>query len=132
MKILLDTQIFLWYISGDSKLPVPVLHALRNPENLIYLSVVAVWEAVIKYQLGKLPLPHAPHIYLPEQRRLHQIASLLVDEASIAQLGKLPALHRDPFDRLMICQAIEHDLTFATADSTLMLYPVKLLPARAA
>jgi PIN domain nuclease of toxin-antitoxin system len=113
-------------------LPTPILHTLSTPENHLSLSVVAIWEAVIKYGLGKLPLPQAPHTYLPEQRRLHQIASLPVDEACVAQLAKLPLLHRDPFDRWMICQAIEHDLTFVTADSTLMLYPVKLLPARAA
>ena len=127
MSILLNIQIFLWYISGDSRLPKLVLNAIRAPENTIYLSVITIWEAVTKYQLGKLPLPHPPHVYLPEQRRLHQIASLDVDEGSVAQLGKLPSLHRNPFDRLLMCQAIEHQLTFATADKVLMLYPVKLL-----
>ncbi|RIK34660.1 MAG: type II toxin-antitoxin system VapC family toxin [Chloroflexi bacterium] len=127
MRILLDTQIFLWYIIGDRQIPAPVLQAVRDPSNEVFLSVVAIWGAVIKYQLGNLPLPQPPELYLPEQRRLHRIVSLNVDEASVVQLGQLPALHRDPFDRLMICQAIEHSLLFATVDKAIHSYPVMLL-----
>jgi PIN domain nuclease of toxin-antitoxin system len=68
MRILLDTHIFLWYISGDSKLPTAVQEAIQDTQNDVYLSVVSVWEAIIKYQLGKLPLPSSPEIYLPLQR----------------------------------------------------------------
>jgi PIN domain nuclease of toxin-antitoxin system len=127
MSILLDTQIFLWYISRDSRLSVSILQAIRDPANTVFVSVVVIWEAIIKYQLGKLPLPQPPHLYLPEQRKLHQMASLPVDEACVVQLGKLPSVHRDPFDRLIICQAIEYNLTLATADDAMKQYPVKLL-----
>ena len=124
MKLLLDTHIFLWFISGDSRLSVSFRDAIRNPDNEVYLSVVSVWEAIIKYQLGKLPLPESPETYLPKQRARHQIASLPVDEESVSQLVKLPALHRAPFDRLLICQALQHELVIVTADSAIMAYPI--------
>jgi len=106
MKILLDTHIFLWYISKDKQLPESICDAIRNPDNEVYLSVISLWEAIIKYQLGKLPLPEPPETYLPRQRDLHQISSLNLNESSVAQLAQLPNLHRDPFDRMLICQAL--------------------------
>jgi PIN domain nuclease of toxin-antitoxin system len=123
MKLLLDTHIFLWFISGDSRLSVSFRDAIRNPDNDVYLSVLSVWEAIIKYQLGKLPLPESPETYLPKQRDRHLIDSLPVDEESVAQLAKLPALHRDPFDRLLICQALHHELVIVTADTAILAYP---------
>jgi PIN domain nuclease of toxin-antitoxin system len=124
MKLLLDTHIFLWFISGDSQLSVSFCDAIRDPDNDVYLSVVSVWEAIIKYQLGKLPLPESPETYLPKQRARHLIDSLPVDEESVAQLAKLAALHRDPFDRLLICQALQHELVMVTADSAILTYPI--------
>jgi PIN domain nuclease of toxin-antitoxin system len=127
MKILLDTHIFLWFISGDSRLSTDVRDAIRDPDNEIYLSVVSVWECIIKYQLGKLPLPEPPETYLPKQRHLHQIASLALDESSVAQLAKLPPLHRDPFDRMLICQAVQNGLIIATVDAAVRAYSVSTL-----
>jgi PIN domain nuclease of toxin-antitoxin system len=127
MKILLDTHIFLWFISGDSRLSTDVRDIIRDLDNEIYLSVVSVWESIVKYQLGKLPLPEPPETYLPKQRELHQIASLTLDESSIAQLAKLPPLHRDPFDRMLICQALQYDLTIATVDAAVRAYSVNFI-----
>ena len=107
MKILLDTHIFLWFISGDTQLSVNLRDKIRDPDNEIYLSAVSVWEAIVKYQLGKLTLPEHPETYLPRQRELHQISSLNLDENGVVQLSKLPSLHRDPFDRMLICQALQ-------------------------
>ena len=70
MKILLDTHIFLCFISGDSRLPADVRDAIRDRDNEVYLSVASVWESIVKYQLGKLPLPESPETYLPKQRGL--------------------------------------------------------------
>nr|WP_295543361.1 type II toxin-antitoxin system VapC family toxin [uncultured Thiohalocapsa sp.] len=81
-------------------------------------------EALVKYRLGKLPLPASPHIYLPEQRRRHRIETLPLDEPSVARLAGLPDLHRDPFDRMLVCQALEHGLTLATVDPAVRAYPV--------
>ena len=75
MKLLLDTHIFLWYISADSQLPSAFRDAIRDPANEVYLSVASVWEAVIKYALGKLPLSDAPAVYLPRQREAYQITA---------------------------------------------------------
>lgn len=69
---------------------------LRDPANQVYLSVVSVWEASIKYRLGKLPLPAPPETYLPLQRQRHLIASVPLEEAAISQIVNLPALHCDP------------------------------------
>src|SRR2546421_5252375 len=106
MKLLLDTHVFLWFITGDHRLPNELQENIRDTDNDVYLSVVSVWEAIIKYQFGKLPLPEPPDTYLPRQREQHLIASLPIDEASVAQLANLPPLHRDPFDRILICQAL--------------------------
>jgi PIN domain nuclease of toxin-antitoxin system len=127
MRILLDTHIFLWFISGDTQLSTDVRDAIREPDNEIYLSAVSVWEAMVKYQLGKLPLPEHPETYLPKQRDLHQISSLSLDENSVVQLAKLPPLHRDPFDKMLICQALQNGLTIATVDSAIRAYPVSVM-----
>src|SRR5262245_58065833 len=128
MRLLLDTHIFLWFISGDSRLPVALRNAIQDPANAVYLSVASVWEAVVKYQRGKLPLPAPPEDYLPRQRQRHQIASLAIDEATLIHLARLPPLHRDPFDRILVAQALQHDLTLVTLDGAVRAYPVRLLP----
>lgn len=127
MRILLDTHIFLWFISGDTQLSKDVRDAIRDPGNEVYLSAISVWEAIVKYQLGKLSLPEHPETYLPKQRDLHQIASLAVDESSVVQLSKLPLLHRDPFDRMLICQALQNGLTIATVDTAVRAYSVSVI-----
>src|SRR5262245_45315104 len=110
MRLLLDTHVFLWYISADPQLPVAFRDAIRDPADDVYLSVASVLEAVIKYALGKFPLPEAPASYLPRLREAHQIASQPIEEAALAHLANLPPLHRDPFDRILIAQALQHGL----------------------
>ncbi len=128
MRLLLDTHVFLWYIAADPQLPLSIRDAIREPANEVYLSVASVWEAVIKHALGKLPLPDAPAEYLPRQRQAHRIASLPIDEAALPHLANLPPLHRDPFDRLLIAQALQHGMRLATVDNAVRAYPVPLLP----
>ena len=127
MKLLLDTHVFLWYISADRELPADVRDSIRSPANEVYLSVASLWEVIIKYQIGKLPLPTPPEIYLAQQRERHMISSLSLDEGSVKQLAKLPMLHRDPFDRMLVCQAIEHNLTIVTVDPSIRAYSVAVL-----
>ena len=124
MKLLLDTHIFLWFISGDNRLSAAAQASIRDPNNEVYLSVASIWEAVVKHQLGKLPLPQPPETYLPLQRQRHLIKSLTIDEDTIMYLPKLPALHRDPFDRILICQALQHGLTIVTIDAAIAAYSV--------
>ena len=122
MKLLLDTHIFLWYITGNSRLPDVVRAMIRGQAAEVYLSVVSFWEIVVKHQIGKLPLPRPPDIYLPEKRKQHQIESLPLDEASVTRAAELPLLHRDPFDRMLVCQAIEHSLTLVSVDAAMQAY----------
>ena len=124
MRLLLDTHIFLWFLNGDSQLSNQFCAEIKDPNNKIFLSVASIWEAIIKYQIGKLFFPQSPEIYLTNQRIRHQIDSLSIDEESVAQLIKLPPLHREPFDRLIICQAIQHDLTIITVDQKILQYPI--------
>ena len=123
MKLLLDTHIFLWFISGDTRLSTVAQSHIADPNNDVHLSVASVWEAVVKHQLGKLPLPQPPETYLPLQRQNHRISSLGIDEVTIGFLPKLPAFHRDPFDRILICQALQHGLTIVTVDTAIIAYP---------
>lgn len=124
MRLLLDTHIFLWFASGDKKLALALRKAIGDPQNEIFLSVVSLWEIIIKHQLGHLPLPQPPELYIPMQRRRLCIGSLPVDEGSVSQIAKLPPLHRDPFDRLLIGQAIEHELKIVTVDTAIRAYPM--------
>ena len=127
MRILLDTCEFLWLVTGDAKLSAAVADAVRNPQNEVYLSVVSFWEISIKHNLGKLPLPQAPAQFVPLQREKHFIAPLALDENSVARLNELSVLHRDPFDRMLVCQAQAHGLTLASSDNLVRQYPVTLL-----
>jgi PIN domain nuclease of toxin-antitoxin system len=127
MKFLLDTHIFLWFLSGDVRLPVAWRDTIRQPHHEVYLSVVSLWETIIKYHLGKLPLPESPERYLSVQRERHRIATLSLDEASVRQLATLPPIHRDPFDRMLICQAMEHTLTIITVDEVFRSYSAPIL-----
>jgi PIN domain nuclease of toxin-antitoxin system len=128
MRLLLDTHVFLWYITADPRLPATFRAAIQDPANEVYLNVVSVWEAVIKHGLGKLPLPGPPADYLPRQRDAHGIASLPVEERAMPHLAALPPLHRDPFDRLLVAQALQHGLTVATVDPAIAAYTVPQLP----
>ncbi|MGD1716184.1 type II toxin-antitoxin system VapC family toxin [Dapis sp. BLCC M172] len=111
-------------MTNNKRLADKYYDAISNQDNEIYLSVVSVWEATIKYQLGKLPLPESPEIYLPQQRERHLISSLSIAETTITQLAKLPPLHNDPFDRLLLCQSLEHDLIIMTEDKAILSYPM--------
>ena len=127
MNLLLDTHIFLWFINASERLPDSFREQIQSSENDVYLSVVSFWEIVIKNQLGKLPLPKSPKEFIPQQRQLHQIKSLNLDESAVAQLGNLPQHHRDPFDRMIICQSIASEMTIVTVDKVVLQYEIKAL-----
>ena len=128
MRLLLDTHVFLWYITDDPKLPVSFAGAIRNLTNEVYLSVASIWEAVIKHGLGKLPLPSPADRQLIQQRTIHGINPLPIDEGAMAYLANLPVLRRDPFDRIIVAQALQFELTIATVDSQIAAYPVIQFP----
>lgn len=131
MRLLLDTHIFLWYITGYTQLPEAIKDAIQTTDNEIFVSVVSVWEATVKWQLGKLPLPDSPERYLPERPRQHGFVALSVEEADIAHLATLPPLHKDPFDHALICQSLRHKMILATVDGAMMGYEVPILDGSA-
>ena len=123
MKILLDTHIFLWLIDEDNRLDSLWQKEITNPHNQIFLSVVSVWECIIKHQILKLNFPQSPEIYLPQKRKEYLIKSLVINEKSLHHLKELPLLHKDPFDRLLISQSLQDNLTIMTKDKAILEYP---------
>jgi PIN domain nuclease of toxin-antitoxin system len=125
VNLLLDTCTFVWLLADSPDLSSRVRQCFSDPGNEVYLSVVSTWEIVIKYRLGRLPLPEPPQRFIPTQRELHDIRPLPLEEAAVLQLARLPDYHKDPFDRMLICQAIAHGLTILTPDPAITQYPVR-------
>jgi PIN domain nuclease of toxin-antitoxin system len=128
MSLLLDTHVFLWYLAADPRLSAAWVSDIRSPVNRVFVSVAVVWEATIKYEAGKLSLPDHPAVYLPTGRVRQRFDSLGIDEDTAFTLRGLPPIHRDPFDHIMVAQAIQHNMTMATVDAQVRAYPVALLP----
>ncbi len=127
MKLLLDTCTFIWITHGSDRLTPVVCEAFSSPDNTVFLSVISTWEISIKFILGKLTLPLPPKVFIPKERRRHLITKLPLLEDDIFPLTNLPKIHNDPFDRMLICQAIEHGLTILTPDEAIQSYPVKTI-----
>jgi len=122
---LLDTCTFLW-IGGDApELSDKARELFQNPENEVYLSCVSAWEIAVKNALGRLPLPERPDTYVPKLRQLHAIEPLPLDEEATLHLTTLPSLHKDPFDRMLVCQAIVSGLVLLTPDELVTQYPTR-------
>jgi PIN domain nuclease of toxin-antitoxin system len=126
MRLLLDTCTFLSLAGGESLSPVAA-NAIREPFNEVLLSAVSAWEIVVKHGNGQLPLPEPPEKLIPTERRLRRIKTLPLDEDASFHLPRLPRLHRDPFDRMLICQAIAHGLAIVTPDPLITQYPVRVI-----
>ncbi|MHB8708027.1 MAG: type II toxin-antitoxin system VapC family toxin [Desulfuromonadales bacterium] len=126
MKLLLDTCAFLWLIGDSPELSASARRLFADPANEVFLSAASAWEIIVKHQLGKLPLPQPPQEFIPTWRSRHSIEPLPLDEAAVLQLARLPDYHRDPFDRILICQAIASSLVILTPDSLIGQYPVRV------
>lgn len=127
MEFLLDTNVFLWFVSGDDQLPDHIKVAIEDPDNEPMLSSVSAAEIAIKHALGKLPLPAPPVEFVPSQRETSRIAELTLSEGAALLLNTLPLHHRDPFDRLLVCQAKSLNLPFAATDPLIREYDLKFL-----
>jgi PIN domain nuclease of toxin-antitoxin system len=126
MNLLLDTHTFIWWDSDPTRLSRPALAALRDPANTVWFSVVSVWEMVIKNQLGKLPL-HLPLAQIVTQQQANGLQVLPVMLPHVLAVEKLPAVHKDPFDRLLTTQASVEGAELVTADPIFARYPVRVL-----
>ncbi len=127
MRLLLDTCTFLWLIGGSDSLSARARDAFADPDNEVFLSAASAWEIAVKHRLGRLPLPESPDLFVPAQRTGHGIEPLAIDEETALHVTRLPDLHRDPFDRLLVAQAIICGLAVLTPDETIRQYPVRTL-----
>jgi PIN domain nuclease of toxin-antitoxin system len=127
MKLLVDTCTFLWMADDAPELSPQARTVVTNPDNEVYLSAASVWEIAIKHTLGKLPLPEPPRQFVPTQRTLLALTALSIEEAAVLALDRLPTLHRDPFDRILVCQALTHGLVIVSPDPQIQQYPIPTL-----
>jgi PIN domain nuclease of toxin-antitoxin system len=125
VNLLLDTCTFLWIVADSPELSERARRLFADPDNEVYLSVASAWEIVVKHKLGKLPLPQPPHEFIPTWRTRHRIEPLPLDETAVLHLSRLPEYHKDPFDRIIICQAIANGLIILTPDRHITQYPVR-------
>jgi PIN domain nuclease of toxin-antitoxin system len=125
VKLLLDTHVWLWFVHGDDSLPRRFLDAIRDPGNSVSLSVVSAWEVQIKATLGKLELRLPINTFLDDA--VLRFDLLDVSLRHIRALGTLPSHHRDPFDRMLVAQAVADGLTMMTVDPLVRVYGIDCL-----
>jgi PIN domain nuclease of toxin-antitoxin system len=123
VKLLLDTHVFLWLQTEPERLGEH-LRLVQDQRNVLVVSAASSWEIAIKYQLGKLPLPEPPERYVPQRIRAIGAETAPIEHPHALAVSSLPAIHRDPFDRLLVAQAAMLGLTIMTADPALTEYPV--------
>jgi len=126
MKALLDTSVLLWWLGEPSRIKPDLLDALKNEESVVWFSQVSLLEIQIKVSLGKLRLDF-PVELVPDLADRSGLTALPLSNAAIFTLPKLPDVHRDPFDRLLICEAIQQGVPLVTPDQVIHRYPVKTL-----
>ena len=101
--------------------------AFLEPDNERYLSAASAWEIAVKYSLGRLALPRSPEAYIPQIRETSGIEALAIDEDAALYTARLPKLHTDPFDRVIVAQAILHGMAILTPDEAIAQYAVRTL-----
>ncbi len=127
MRILLDTHIFLWWITDDSHLIDNVRDIITDGTNELFLSTASCWEIAIKMQLGRIELPDKPDKFIAEQLSLNAIVSLPILANHALNVFYLPSLHRDPFDRIIISQAMTERLPIITSDPVFEQYGIETI-----
>lgn len=126
MRLLLDTHAFLWFVTGDGRLSPRARRALADEDNELLLSAASVWEMAIKARLGRLTLPGTVEEYVAE-KVAGGLAILPIELTHAAAVESLPFHHRDPFDRLIVAQALAENLPIVSADPAFRHYGVKVV-----
>jgi PIN domain nuclease of toxin-antitoxin system len=129
VRILIDTQIFLWLFGDSIRISPKVRNLLTDPDNTVYFSAASAWEISIKYGNGKLKLPADPATFVPDRLRRANFNWLEINHGHALAVADLPPIHKDPFDRLLITQAIVENISLLSADKIFGEYPVKLIDA---
>ena len=127
MKLLLDTNIFIWLNDAPQRIPERIMSIVTDPDNNLSLSLVSIWEMQIKIQLGKLQLQDSLQQILTTQQSDNDLQILTIELVHILRLADLPHHHRDPFDRLIIAQTQAEEMTLVSADAVFTNYDVNLL-----
>ena len=125
MNLLLDTHALLWWLNDDPMLADSARTAIADPENTVFLSAVVVWEIRIKESIGKLDLPDDFAEVLGGQR----FAELPITVAHTHAIADMPAIHRDPFDRMLVAQAKVEEMVIVTRDTAIAEYGVRIVVA---
>lgn len=126
-RLLLDTHAFLWWVNDAPEISAAARHAISDANNECYLSLASCWEMSIKSSLGKLRLAKSIERFVSDQLTANGFTLLNIELRHAAKVEKLPFYHRDPFDRLLIAQALTEKMTLLTADPAFTQYGVKLL-----
>ena len=127
MKLLLDTCTFLWAVASPPLLSARARQLFQSAGTEVYLSAASGWEIAVKHALGRLPLPSPVEQLIPELRARYGVESLPIDEESALALARLPMLHRDPFDRILVAQSIVHGMSILTPDRAIGQYPARVI-----
>ncbi|MFL5801028.1 MAG: type II toxin-antitoxin system VapC family toxin [Roseiflexaceae bacterium] len=127
MKVVLDTHTFIWWDSDPSQLSATALDLCTDPTNQLILSLASLWEMQIKYQIGKLSLRLPLAEIISHQQATNAVILLPITSEHIFALDSLPMAHKDPFDRLLVAQAISEGAPLISADSIFASYPVQVL-----
>lgn len=126
MRILLDTHVWLWMLTEPERLG-SARELVSDPSTDLLLSAASTWEIAIKYGLGRLELPEEPATYVPARMRSTQVTPLPVEPGHTLEVARLPLLHRDPFDRLLVAQARVLDVPLLTTDRRIAAYDVETI-----
>lgn len=124
MTVLIDTHTFLWFVNDDPQLSITA-GALLEADNVVLLSVASVWEIAIKVSIGKLELPCPFGEFIPAQLALNDITVLPIRVTDCHQVVTLPFHHRDPFDRIIIAQALAENIPLVSIDSVFDAYGIQ-------
>ena len=127
MRVLLDTNALLWWITSADRLSDRARWAIEEPTNEVMVSAASAWEIAIKAERGRISLPLPAERYVPDVLTRHDFRSLDVRMAHALRAGSLPVHHRDPFDRLLIAQAQLEDMPIVSADPAIGRYDVEVI-----
>jgi PIN domain nuclease of toxin-antitoxin system len=126
VKLLLDTHTFIWWDNEPSRLSATALALCSDPANDLILSVASLWEMQIKRQIGKMQLRLPLADIVRHQQMTNGVIVLPVSPSEVFALDDLPAAHKDPFDRLLVAQAITEEAVLVSADPIFASYPVQV------
>jgi PIN domain nuclease of toxin-antitoxin system len=127
VRVLLDTQAFLWWASGSDRLSPRASAVIADPTSEVLVSVASIWEIAIKVSVGRLELDEPPERFVPDRLRRHGFEALPIQAQHALRVGDLPRHHGDPFDRIIVAQGQVEDMPIVSADPLFHRYDVEVI-----